>query len=460
MQVVQYYLDQIVDQSQLNVFLEVFSTEALTKAMELDEQLRTRPDAPRGKLFGVVIGIKDVICYKGHKVRAASKILGDFESVYSATAVERLLAEDAIILGSLNCDEFGMGSTNENSAFGPVRNAYDQTKVPGGSSGGSAVAIQADMCMIALGSDTGGSVRQPASFCDVVGFKPSYGRISRHGLIAYASSFDQIGLLTKSVEDAALSLEIMAGPDAYDATCLQEEPVTYSQLFHPSHSSDKPLKIAYIQQCLDHPGLDPEIRENMRAKIDQLTQAGHKVSAVDFPYMDQIVATYYILTTAEASSNLSRYDGVHFAYRAKDTKNLEEVYTKTRTAGFGMEVKRRIMLGTFVLSAGYFDAYYGQAQKVRRILQTTSDKIYEAHDLIVLPTTTSTAFELGAKQDPVSVYLSDVFTVLANLIGSPAISLPLFKHSNGMPYGLQLLTKRGADAALLSAAHQISSMRV
>ncbi len=448
---VHYYLQQIEARPSLNAFLEVYKEETLTRAKALDQKLAN--GEPLGKLFGVVIGVKDVICQTGHRVSAASNILEGFESLFSATAIERLMAADAIVIGRLNCDEFAMGSTNENSAFGPTRNAYDEQKVPGGSSGASAVAVQAGLCMAALGSDTGGSVRQPASFCDVIGVKPSYGRISRHGLIAYASSFDQIGPLTKSVADAALLLEVMAGKDDFDSTALQNEVPLYSQQL----AFEGKAKIAYVKEVMEHPGLDEEIKEKMMNYLEQLRSEGHEVQAVGFPYLEYLVPTYYILTTAEASSNLARYDGARYGYRSVEAKNMEEVYRASRTEGFGEEVKRRIMLGTFVLSAGYYDAYYSKAQKARRLILEATKAILQTFDFIVTPTTPTTAFDLGDSkyQDPIAMYLADIYTVQANLVGMPALSLPLFSHSNMMPFGLQLMADAGEEANLLAFAHHL-----
>lgn len=400
----------------------------------------------------MVVGVKDNICYKGHRVSAASKILENFTSVYSATAIERIVAEDAIIIGRLNCDEFGMGSSNENSAYGAVLNYQDNTRVAGGSSGGSAAAVQAGLCHAALGSDTGGSVRTPASFCGIVGFKPTYGRISRHGLIAYASSFDQIGTLTNHVEDAALLLEVMAGPDNYDSTASIKAVPAYSQQL----GAEKKPSVAFIKQTLNHPGLDPEIKSGMASVLEGLKNEGHEVTEVDLPLLDYIVPAYYIMTTAEASSNLSRYDGVRYGHRSKEATGVEALYKKSRSEAFGKEVQRRIMLGTFVLSAGYQDAYYTQAQRVRRMIKEATEKIFVQHDFIVLPTTPGTAFSLGEKtKNPVEMYLADIYTVQANLTGIPAISLPLGKHLNGMPFGIQVMSGKFEEARLLAFAHTL-----
>jgi len=444
-----HYLSEIKAKAHLNVFLEVFTEDALALSKSIDEKIKA---GTAGRLAGMVIGLKDNLAFKGHKVSAASKILEGFESLYTATAVQRLLDEDAIIIGRLNCDEFAMGSSNENSAFGPVLNPLNEKMVPGGSSGGSAAAIAANLCTVSLGSDTGGSIRQPASFTGTVGFKPTYGRISRYGLLAYASSFDQIGPFATTVEDAALVTEIMAGMDDYDSTALQENAEHYDL----SILGDKKLKIAYIVDCLEREGIDPEIKARTMALIDQLKSEGHEVNPVSFPFLDQMVPTYYVLTTAEASSNYSRYDGVHFGYQAKEVVGVENTYKKSRSEGFGEEVKRRIMLGTFVLSHGYYDAYYTKGQKVRRIIQDRTNAIFAENDLILTPTTPCTAFEIGKNSDdPITMYLQDIFTVHANLSGNPAISLPLGEHSNGLPFGVQLMANHFDESTLLAFSNQL-----
>jgi aspartyl-tRNA(Asn)/glutamyl-tRNA(Gln) amidotransferase subunit A len=450
-EIVQYYLNRIEQTKHLNAFLEVFGEEALNQARALDVRIKKGDSV--GALAGVVVGIKDVICYKGHKVSAASRMLEGFTSLYSATAVERLLAEDAIIIGNLNCDEFAMGSTNENSAYGPTLNALDNTRVPGGSSGGSAVAVQAGLCTVSLGSDTGGSVRQPADFCGIVGLKPSYGRVSRHGLIAYASSFDQIGIFGRNVEDVALVLQTIAGPDEFDSTASQEEIPDYSTRLH-----NKTLKLAYLKDALFHPGLDEEMKLGYDHFFEKLEAAGNSITAADFAYLDYIVPAYYVLTTAEASSNLSRFDGVKYGHRTP-LKNIDlaDFYKKSRSEGFGIEVKRRILLGTFVLSAGYYDAYYAKAQQVRRLVTDKLNEILSEYDAILMPTTPATAFKIGEKtDDPIAMYLADIYTVLANLAGVPAISVPLQRHSNGMPYGVQIITKQFSEANLLNIADYIT----
>ena len=447
---VESYLERIAISKNLNIFLEVFEASALEKARSVDEKIKSKT---AGKLAGMVIAIKDNLCYKGHKLSASSKILEGFESLYNATVVERLLAEDAIIIGRCNSDEFAMGSSNENSAFGNVLNPHNIKFVSGGSSGGSAAAVAANLCLAALGTDTGGSIRQPASFCGIVGFKPTYGRVSRYGAIAYASSFDQIGPLTKNIDDAAILLEVMAGKDGRDSTASSKEVPSYSK-----DLANKPgkMKIAYLEDCINNEGLDPEIRSRMFEVIEQLKSLGHTVEPVRFPFLDYIIPTYYILTTAEASSNLSRFAGIIYGYQSKNAKDIESTYKKSRTEGFGTEVKRRIMLGTFVLSAGYYDAYYSKAQKVRRLIKDKTDSIFESHDFILLPTTPGTAFEFGKKgEDPIAMYLEDIYTVQANMTGVPAISLPLGQHSNKLPFGVQLIGKSFSEPKLLSLSKQL-----
>jgi aspartyl-tRNA(Asn)/glutamyl-tRNA(Gln) amidotransferase subunit A len=437
------YLEQIKSNAHLNAFNEVFADEALANAKEVDARIKA---GTAGKLAGMVIGIKDNICYKDHKVSASSKILAGFTSIFSSTIVERLLAEDVIIIGRCNCDEFAMGASNESSFFGPVKNYADAARVSGGSSGGSAVAVQANMCLAAIGTDTGGSVRQPASFCGVIGFKPTYGRISRHGIIAYASSFDQVGPITHSVSDAALLYSIMAGPDAYDSTLSQQKVVVKDVVADTGKK-----RIAYIQEAISSPGVDSEVKNAMVTYIDKLRADGHTVEPIAFEYLDYIVPTYYILATAEASSNLARYDGVHYGYRSPAATDLTSTYKRSRSEGFGTEVKRRIMLGTFVLSSGYYDAYYAKAQKVRRLIKDKTDSILSEYDFLLVPTAPEPAYEIGkGEKDPVRSYLADIFTVQASLAGVPAISLPVGNNSKGLPLGLQLLTKKFAEQELLN----------
>ena len=442
-QLVDYYLQQIEKTEHLNAYIEVFEDEARHKAAELDKKYRKNPETA-GRLFGAVISLKDVICYEGHEVSAAAEILRGFKSQFSATAVERILAEDAIIIGRTNCDQFAMGGDNTNSIYGAVLNADDPSLVPGGSSGGSAVAVQAETCLVSLGSDTGGSVRQPADFCNVIGFKPTYGRISRHGLLAYGSSFDQIGTLSHSVEDAALLLEIMAGADDFDATTsLQPVDPYYENL-----EKDKiKVRIAYFDKILDANGLDADIRDANIAAIDKFKTEGHTIEAVNFDLLDYVVPAYYVLTTAEASSNLSRFDGVRYGHRTEGVKTLEETYRRSRTEGFSEEVKRRIMLGTFVLSAGYYDAYYAKAQKVRRLVSERMDAIFKQYDFILMPNSPIKPWKVGEKaDDPVAMYLADIYSVVANMAGIPAIALG--KHK------FQLMAAKGEDGKLLAFAHR------
>ncbi len=444
-QVVSIYLDRIKNAERLNAFVEVYENESLERAKSLDEKRKAGKEL--GKLHGVVIALKDVICHKDHNVSAASKMLQNFVSIYNSTAVEKLLNEDAIIIGNCNCDEFAMGSTNENSVYGRVKNAVDENKVPGGSSGGSAVAVQADLCMVSLGSDTGGSVRQPADFCGIVGMKPSYGTISRHGLIAYASSFDQIGIFAKNVEDVSEILNVISGSDEYDSTVNQQK-----NLNLVLNSDPKSYRIALLKNAMEHESLDPEIKKGIYDLAENLKSDGNTIEEINFDLIDYIVPTYYVLTTAEASSNLSRYDGVRYGYRNKNNEeDLTTFYKKNRGQGFGKEVKKRIMLGTFVLSEGYYDAYFTKAQQVRNLLVSKTEEIFNNFDAVLLPTVPATAFEAGSMQkDPIAMYLADIYTVYANLTGIPGISVPLFQHSNGMPFGVQVLTNKHDEVTLLN----------
>ena len=449
-QTVADFLVKIEANRQLNAYLEVFGEEATQRAFALDQKLAL--GAPVGKLFGAVIAIKDNICYTGHKVSAGSKILEGFSSIFNSTAVERLLAEDAVIIGRTNCDEFAMGSSNENSAFGPVLNAQDNSRVPGGSSGGSAVVVQAGLCHASLGSDTGGSIRQPASFCGLVGLKPTYGRVSRYGLIAYASSFDQIGPFTHSVADAALIMEVIAGKDAHDATSSSVPVADYASQLNFTGKA----KIAVFPTTLNSEGLNAEVKSAVENLIGDLKADGHTVEDVSFGLLDYLIATYYVLTTAEASSNLARFDGVHYGYRSPEAKEMEAVYKKSRTEGFGKEVKNRIMLGTFVLSSGYYDAYYSRAQKVRRILTNKINEIFSQYDFLLMPTSPTVAFKFGEKTDnPVEMYLADIYTVMANLTGHPAISLPLAEDKDGFPIGIQLTAAKFNEAKLLAFSEKL-----
>jgi aspartyl-tRNA(Asn)/glutamyl-tRNA(Gln) amidotransferase subunit A len=474
-----YYLERIKQLSHLNAFIQVYEKEALETAERLDRERLS--GIKSGRLHGIVIGIKDVLCFKDHPVTAGSHILANFRSLFHATAIERMLDEGAIIIGHLNCDEFAMGSSNENApVYGPVKNALDNEKVPGGSSGGSAVAVQASLCMLSLGSDTGGSIRQPADFCGIIGLKPTYGRISRYGLIAYASSFDQIGIFGRNISDIAVLLEVISGFDPRDATSSKQPVPSYAESLTLNTQRIKnnvqqstvnrqlstvncqpptinPKRIAVLKETLNHPSLDPEIRAKITEFLADLRLKGHEIVEISFDLLDYIVPAYYILTTAEASSNLSRFDGVRYGYRTKDRQaEFPGFYMKTRSEGFGKEVKRRILLGTFVLSAGYYEAYFSKAQKVRKILTERTKLIFKEFDLILSPTVPTTAFKTGEKSsDPVAMYLADLYTVYANLVGIPGISLPLFTHTNGMPFGVQAMTNQFRELSLLQFSNEL-----
>lgn len=443
-QLVLYYLKNIEQNKHLNAFLEVYADEAIARAKEVDAKISS---GKAGRLAGMVVGIKDVISHEQHGLQASSKILSNFIAQYNATVIDRLLAEDAIIIGRQNCDEFAMGSSNENSAFGAVHNAVGTNRVPGGSSGGSAVAVQADMCLVSLGSDTGGSVRQPASFCGIVGLKPTYSRISRWGLIAYASSFDCIGIFGRSVEDVALTLEIIAGNDDKDSTVSQKPVPAYSK----NLDTDKKYKIAYLKDGLKSEGIESDVRNSFSFEIEKLKAQGHTLVEVEMPMLEYALPTYYILTTAEASSNLSRYDGVRYGFRSPNTTDLMSMYKKSRSEGFGKEVKKRIMLGTFVLSASYYDAYFTKAQKVRKLIKQNFDTIFNEYDFLIMPSSPITAWEMGKfSDDPLAMYLADIFTVTANLAGVPGISVPVSEDKNKLPIGLQILAGDFKEQELLA----------
>ncbi|MFM6998560.1 MAG: Asp-tRNA(Asn)/Glu-tRNA(Gln) amidotransferase subunit GatA [Bacteroidota bacterium] len=435
----------------LNALAEIFNDSARAHAAAVDER---RASGDRRALDGVTLVIKDNMVYAGHAAGASSKILTGFVSPYSATAVQRVLDAGAVIIGRANSDEFAMGSSNETSVYGPVRNPLDPSRTPGGSSGGSAAAVAAGWVHAALGSDTGGSIRQPASFCGIFGAKPTYGRVSRYGLIAYASSFDQIGPFARSASDLARITEVLAGADEFDSTC-SDRPVPSMT---DSGQDPATLRFGYYQEVLDNPALDPELRAAFMAKMDALRTAGHHVEALRFDYLDALVPIYYILTTAEASANLARFDGVRYGYRAEGAKTLEELYRRSRSEGFGTEVQRRILLGTFVLRSGFFDAYYGKAQKARRAVQDATNADLAKVDLLISPTTPHTAFELGRETtDPTVMYLEDIFTVQAPISGLPALSLPMGLHSNGLPMGLHLTAKAFDEPTLFRAAEYLSS---
>ncbi len=449
---VTHYLDRIDARPELNAFVEVYREDALERARQVDSRLKS---GTAGRLAGLVVGIKDVISHKGYGLQAGSKILTGYRSPYNATVIQRILEEDAVVIGRQNCDEFAMGSSNENSYFGPVANAAAPDRVPGGSSGGSAVAVQAGFCHASLGSDTGGSVRQPASFCGVVGLKPTYGRVSRWGLIAYASSFDCIGPITRSVEDAALLLEIIAGQDDADSTVSSQAVPSYSSSLAWSGKA----RVAYLRESIESDAIQPEVREQTRSLLRKLQDLGHTVEPVEFTSTRHLLPTYYILTTAEASSNLSRFDGVRYGYRASAVTDLEDMYKRSRSEGFGKEVKRRILLGTFVLSASYYDAYYTKAQRVRRLILEETRSVLDQYDFIVSPVAPTTAFKKGEKvQDPLQMYLADIFTVQANVTGLPALSVPNGFDNQGLPIGFQLMAAAFDEARLLSFGNYISEM--
>lgn len=448
------YLNRIEEKKELNAFVVVFRETALDRAKALDKKLAE--GGMPGKLFGLPMAIKNNIAIEGQSLTCGSKILSNFSSIYDATAIKKLLAEDAIFLGTANMDEFAMGSSNETSFFGAAKNPVEPTKVPGGSSGGSAVAVASDCAMVALGSDTGGSVRQPASFCNIIGLKPTYGRVSRFGLVAYGSSFDQIGVLSKTAEDAALVLEVIAGEDAHDST-TSDEPVN-AYLAETASFDLNGLKIGIPKEFFTD-ALDKEIETVVKAKLDALKAKGAELVPVSLPRSEYALATYYILATAEASSNLARFDGARYGYRSENQSDLMDMYTNSRSEGFGMEVKRRIMLGTYVLSAGYYDAYYRKAQKVRRLIREDYLNAFETVDVIAGPTSPIPPFTLGEKMDdPLAMYLADIYTVTANLSGIPAISVPAGSTAENLPVGLQFIGKPFGEGTILSVAKAVQSL--
>lgn len=445
---VKHFLKNIDDQKDLNAFNFVFRDEAIEKAKEVEQKIKNNS---AGKLAGMVIAIKDVLAYKGHPLTCSSNILKNFTSLYTATAVQKLIDEDAIIIGKTNCDEFAMGSSNENSAFGNVLNPVDKTRVPGGSSGGSAVAVAANLCDVSLGTDTGGSIRQPAAFCGVYGFKPTYGRVSRFGLTAFASSFDTIGPFTKNVGDAALVMEVISAKDDNDSTSVDK----IVPDFLASLKDERKFKIGIPKEYFAD-GLDEEIKTAVLNVADKLKLENYFVKEVSLPKTEYTIAAYYILTTAEASSNLARFDGARYGIRSKDFNDLNEMYVNTRVEGLGKEVKRRIMLGTYVLSTGYYDAYYRKAQKVRRLIKEDFDNVFKQVDLLITPTTPTTAFKIGEKSDdPLKMYLSDIYTTSANLAGLPGISIPIGRNSEDMPIGLQILSQQFDEEKILQLAKHI-----
>jgi aspartyl-tRNA(Asn)/glutamyl-tRNA(Gln) amidotransferase subunit A len=437
--------------SEIHAWLTLSEDRALAQAKRVDE-LATGGDKPLPPLAGVPVAIKDVMVTKGLRTTGGSKILDKFIPPYDCTAVARMEAAGAIVLGKTNCDEFAMGSSNENSAYGPVRNPHDKTRVPGGSSGGSAAAVAAGMTVAALGSDTGGSIRQPASLCGVVGLMPTYGRVSRYGLIAFASSLDHIGPLTKTVRDAAILLAVIAGHDPMDSTSAQVPVLDYEQeLNHPV----KGLKIGIAKEYFGE-GLDAEVGAAVEAAIADLQKQGVEVVPISLPHTKYAVPTYYVIATAEASANLARYDGVRYGYRSANPRTLSDMYRRSRDEGFGPEVKRRIMLGTYALSAGYYDAYYLKAQRVRTLLASDFEAAFQKVDAIVTPTAPTPAFKLGEKtDDPLAMYLADIYTVTGDLVGVPGISVPCGKTRAGLPVGLQVLGRHFDEGTILRVAQAV-----
>ena len=447
----QEYLDAIAERKGLNAFLSVFPEKSLERARAIDRKLA---DGTAGSLAGMIVAIKDVICFKDERVTCGSKILEHFISPYDATAVSSLEAAGAVLIGKTNMDEFAMGSSTENSAYGRVRLPQDETRVPGGSSGGSAVAVRAGMSTTALGSDTGGSIRQPASFTGVVGLKPTYGRVSRYGLVAFASSFDSIGPFALTTKDAARVLQVIAGHDERDSTSAEVPVPDYLQALT---RDVRGLRIGIPKEYFGE-GLDPEIRAAIERCVALLKNSGASVGEVSLPHTEYTIATYYILATAEASSNLARYDGARYGYRSDGARDLAEMYVKSRSEGFGEEVKRRIMLGTYVLSAGYYDAYYRKGQRVRRLIQEDFLNAFKKFDCLVTPTSPTTAFTAGEKvDDPLKMYLSDIYTTSANLAGIPGISVPCGTDHQGLPIGIQILGRQFDESTILKVADFLES---
>jgi aspartyl-tRNA(Asn)/glutamyl-tRNA(Gln) amidotransferase subunit A len=438
----------------LNAFLEINRTKALKRAEEVDATAGSTVNVPA--LAGIPIAIKDNICVRGMQTSCGSRILGDYQAPYNASVIERLDSAGAVIIGKTNCDEFAMGSSNENSAFGTVKNPWDITRVPGGSSGGSAAAVASGIVRVALGSDTGGSVRQPASFCGVVGLKPTYGRNSRYGLVAFASSLDQVGVFGASVDDVATVLGVIAGHDQRDSTTADVPVPDYRAALT---GDVKGARIGFPQSLFGE-GLEEEVRSSVAAVVETYRELGAEIVPVELPRAKYAIAVYYIIATAEASSNLARFDGVRYGFRAEEANELRSMYRRTREEGFGPEVKRRIMLGTYVLSAGYYDAYYRKAQQVRMLLKEDFQRAFESCDAIITPTAPTTAFPIGAKvDDPLAMYLNDIYTVTANLAGIPGISVPCGLSSESLPIGFQLLGSHWSEATLLRLSQAYEQAR-
>jgi aspartyl-tRNA(Asn)/glutamyl-tRNA(Gln) amidotransferase subunit A len=446
----EFYKKIVAEDPEIQAYLTLCQDRAQEKARQIDDLVGRGEALP--PLAGVPVAIKDVMVTKGIRSTAGSRILQNFIPPYDCTAVARLEAAGAILLGKTNCDEFAMGSSNENSAYGPVRNPRDKSRVPGGSSGGSAAAVAAGTAVAALGSDTGGSIRQPAAFCGVVGLMPTYGRVSRYGLIAFASSLDHIGPLTKTVKDAAIILRYIAGRDPMDSTSADVPVPDYEQ------DIEKPvrgLKLGVPKEYFAE-GLDAEVRAAVEAAIQQLAADGCEIVPISLPHTSYAIPTYYVIATAEASANLARYDGVRYGYRTARPRTLSEMYRKSRDEGFGAEVKRRIMLGTYALSSGYYDAYYLKAQKVRTLLARDFEAAFRQVDAIATPTTPTAAFKLGEKtDDPLQMYLADIYTVVGDLVGVPGISVPCGKTKSGLPIGVQILGKHFDESTVLRLGHAV-----
>jgi len=438
-------------ESEIHAFNLVMEEQARADAAAVDQRIAAGEDP--GPLAGVPVAVKDNFTTRGIPTTCSSRILEGWCPPYDATVVERLRAAGAIIVGKTNLDEFAMGSSTENSAFGPTRNPHDPTRVPGGSSGGSAAAVAAGFSALSFGSDTGGSIRQPAAFCGVVGVKPTYGRVSRYGLVAFASSLDQIGPFTTTVEDAALSLEVISGHDPMDTTSIPEPVPSYREALSDGVEG---LRVGLIREFFEAEGLSPDVERRVREAATALEQAGAKVDEASAPSTIYGLSAYYLIAPAEASSNLARYDGVRYGLRV-DAATTAEMNTKSRTAGFGPEVKRRIMLGTYALSAGYYDAYYGKAQRVRTLILRDFDRAYESFDVLLGPTAPSTAFAFGAKADPLAMYLNDVFTIPSNLSGHPAMSVPFGTGDDGLPVGVQVLAPPLQESMMLRVAAAIEA---
>lgn len=433
----------------INAYVSLCKEEALKKAEEI--QAKIDDGSLTSPIAGVPVSIKDNICTKGIKTTCSSKILGDFKPPYNATVIERLENAGAIVIGKLNMDEFAMGSTSETSFYGPTKNPWDLNKVPGGSSGGAAAAVAANEAIFSLGSDTGGSIRQPASYCGVTGFKPTYGTVSRYGLIAYASSLDQIGPIAKDVKDCAMVMDIISGKDKFDGTSLEND---FGSLLDSLDGNVKGMKIGLPKECFENEGLDTSVKESVLNVAKKLEELGATVEEISLPFIDYVIPAYYIIASAEASSNLSRFDGVKYGFRAENFDGINDLYASTRSEGFGSEVKKRILLGTFVLSSGYYDAYYQKALKVKSIIKKHFDDVFEKYDLIICPTAPTTAPEIGKSlSDPLKMYLSDIFTVSVNIAGLPGLSVPCGFDKDNMPIGAQIIGQRLSEKKVLNAGY-------